>query len=47
MKMTAREQNKAYHDEIMEIMREEGIIMDEERHHIEQYLWNSLEKGVN
>jgi len=45
--MTARDEKKVYHNEIIQIMKQNGLILDEEQNQIEQYLWNSLEKGVN
>lgn len=47
MKMTAREENSLYHNEIIKIMQQTGLIIDEEQYQMEEYLWNSLEKGVN
>ena len=46
--MTKREETKQYHKEILNIMRTEGLIIDEEEQQfMEQYLWSSLGKGVN
>jgi len=45
--MTKREENKEYNSELLRILKEEGIIIDEETVQIEQYLWNSMMKGVN
>jgi hypothetical protein len=47
MKMTARDEKMNYHNEIIQIMRQSGLILDEEQNQMEQYLWNSLEGGVN
>ncbi len=45
--MTKREENKEYNEELLRILREEGIIMAEEKNLFEQYLWNSMTEGVN
>jgi len=45
--MTARDEKISYHNEIIKIMHQTGLILDEEQNQIEQYLWNSLEGGVN
>lgn len=47
IKMTVREENKAYHQDILKIMRQTGLIIAEEENQVSDYLWNSLEKGVN
>ena len=45
--MTAREENKLYHHNLLEIMRQNKLINSEEENQISDYLWKSLEKGVN
>lgn len=47
MKMTARDQDKIYHNELLQIMQQAGLVSAEEHVSMEEYLWTSLEKGVN